>query len=122
MPDLPQAHVCHMTPNRLRLRVPERRHDVAFFDAVRNPLSTWDSVEQVIVNPTTASIVILFSELADLLVEHSEKNDLFTLADAAPRLLEGVPEDSGGISLAEQVRQGFAAADRTMHRWTGRKE
>src|SRR4051794_31896072 len=107
MPDLPQAHVCHVTPNRLRLRVPERRHNTAFFDAVRSRLSEWGSVERVTVNPTAGSVVIHFSNPVDLLAECSARNDLFTLADTDPRLLDGTMEGSAGVSLAEQVRQGF---------------
>jgi hypothetical protein len=127
MPDLPQAHVCHVTPNRLRLRVSERRHDTAFFDAVRSRLSEWGSVERVTVNPTAGSVVIHFSNPVDLLAEHSARNDLFTLADTDPRLLLGTMEGSAGdgstgVSLAEQVRQGFASVNRTMRRWTGGQE
>jgi len=122
MPDLPQAHVCHAMPNRLRLRIPERRHDAAFFDAVRSRLSEWDSVERVTVNPTAGSVVIHFSNPMDLLAEHAARNDLFTLADADPRLLDGAMESSAGNSMAEQVQQGFAAVNRTMRRWTGGQE
>jgi len=122
MPDLPKAHVCHVMPNRLRLRIPDRRHDTAFFDAVKSRLSKWGSVERVAVNPTAGSVVVHFSDLVDLLAEHSARNDLFTLADADPRLLDGAMESSAGASLAEQVRQGFAAVDRTMRRWTGGQE
>jgi len=57
MADLPEARVCHLTTGRLRLRVPEKRRDNAFFRTVEQRLAGWDNVDRVEVNPLTASVL-----------------------------------------------------------------
>src|SRR5262249_38350679 len=79
MPDLPSARIAHFTPRRLRIRVPEKRRDAAFFDFVQNRLAAWDSVERVETNPLTASILINFSDAQRLLLEAVAKNDFLDI-------------------------------------------
>src|SRR5947209_11616333 len=74
---LPQARVCHYASGRLRVKIPEKRRDEAFFDKLREHLSGWDSIERVEVNPLTASVLVEFSSLLELLAENAMKNDLF---------------------------------------------
>ena len=62
MPSLPAARISHFTARRLRIKVPEKRRDRAFFDTVAERLATWDSVEGVETNPLTASVLIHFSD------------------------------------------------------------
>jgi len=57
---LPQARVCHLAHGRLRLKIPEKRRDEAFFEAVRQQLSR-DGIKRVEVNPLTASVLVQFS-------------------------------------------------------------
>jgi hypothetical protein len=52
------AFVVHRTPTRLRIKIPERRRQVAYFAALRRVLVEHPDVVQVEVNPLTASVVI----------------------------------------------------------------
>jgi len=112
MPSLPAARISHFTARRLRIRVPEKRRDTAFFAAVAERLATWESVERVETNPITASVLIHFSDPQRLFLEAIAKNDLFDIDfDAA------FAESSEPIVNRAAV-QSFETADQTLRRWT----
>src|SRR5689334_17759009 len=113
MPDeaaLPRARICHVSPGRVRVRIPERRYDAQYFAAVRELVSAWPGVESVEVNPVTAGVLVRFAadpggfSLGDFPPD-ALGNDLFTidlsdLADAAA---------SGGhvVPIDVEVRAGL---------------
>jgi hypothetical protein len=106
MPDRPRAEISHLTPGRLRLRIPERRRDDAFFARVRQHLSDRSGVVRVDVNPITASVLIQFNGAAEDFAARDD--DLFELDDFP---LEPSPLDA--------VRDEVVAADRTLRQLTG---
>ena len=85
MPSPPAARISHFTPRRLRIKVPEKRRDRAFFETVAERLATWNSVEGVETNPLTASVLIHFSDPERLFLEAAAKNDLFDIDFEARR-------------------------------------
>jgi Heavy metal associated domain 2 len=110
---LPQARVCHYASGRLRVKIPEKRRDEAFFDKLRERLSGWDSVERVEVNPLTASVLVEFSSLLELLAENAIKNDLFEVDFDA---LSGIGEEPK--PLTDHAAAAFAKADESIRRWS----
>ena len=111
MPDLPSARITHSTNRRLRIKVPEKRRDMAFFEVVRGRLAAWQSVERVETNPLTGSILIYFSDLERLLLEAAEKNDFLDIdfgASAPP---------AGPVVTRAAVRS-FATSDSVLRNWT----
>ena len=63
-----KAHVVHHLPGRVRLRVPSRRRQPAFFHDVKKRLEGLDAVSSVSVNPTSGSVLIRYDgELEQLL-------------------------------------------------------
>jgi len=88
MPDLPTARIAHLTTRRLRIRIPEKRRDVAFFDFVQGRLAAWDSVERVETNPLTASILLYFSDAERLLLEMDAKTISWTSISTPLRSLQ----------------------------------
>jgi hypothetical protein len=112
MPDLPEARIVHATPTRVRLKVPSRRHDAAFFQMVEQRLRGWQNVEEVEVNPVTASILVHFSDPAALLREAISGNDLFRLV---------APPDADGPDppLMARIEDAVATTDGTLRSWTG---
>lgn len=54
-----QAHLVHRARGRLRLRIPERRHDRAFFAELEERLLALPGVTAVSANPETAGVLIL---------------------------------------------------------------
>ena len=113
MDDLPQGVVCHLTPNRLRIRVRERRHDAAFFDRVAAQLSGWASVERVEVNPLTAGILVHFSDPAALFAENALRNDLFDVD------YDGVFAAQASDPFLARAAQSFGMVDGAFRRLTG---
>ena len=112
MPSLPAASISHFTPRRLRIKVPEKRRDTAFFDTVAERLATWDSVERVETNPLTASVLVHFSDPHRLFLEAVAKNDLFDIDfDAAFR----APSEP---VVTQAAVQSFEMADDALRRWT----
>src|SRR5271156_194697 len=112
MPSLPAACISHFTPRRLRIKVPEKRRDRAFFDAVAERLATWESVEGVETNPLTASILIHFSEPERLFLEADAKNDLFEID------FDTAFGNSSEPVVAQAAVQSFQTADHALRRWT----
>src|SRR5690348_14124827 len=104
MAELPTAHVRHFATGRLRVKIPQKRHDAAYFAHVARTVSDWDSVERVEVNPLTASVLVFFKDLVALMAENALKNDLFSVDFDE---LEAVAE--AGFGLAGQVFGGRAS-------------
>jgi hypothetical protein len=57
-PMLPKAHVVHRTSERLRIKIPPRRHQPRYFARVQRCLRGKLGILSVDVNPTTASVLI----------------------------------------------------------------
>ena len=112
MPSLPAARISHFTARRLRIKVPEKRRDRAFFDTVAEQLATWDSVERVETNPLTASVLIHFSDPERLFFDAAAKNDLFDID------FDGAFGDSAAPVVTEAAVRSFETADHALRRWT----
>jgi len=112
MPERPAASISHFTPRRLRIRVPEKKRDRAFFDHVAGRLRDWHSVERVETNPLTASILIHFSNPNALLLEAVAKNDLLEI-DFTTAFTDATTPVATEAAVAS-----FGAADRALRRWT----
>src|SRR5205085_911077 len=83
------------------------------FRTVEQRLSGWDSVDQVEVNPLTASVLVTFSDPAALFTENALRNDLFTVAYDEP--------DGGGAkrspqALTDRATELWRNADRALRR------
>jgi hypothetical protein len=96
MADLPQAVVAHVSQGRVRLKIPAKKRDAAFFSRLGQLLTPLPGIERVEVNPLTGSVLVVHRlnltsrEDFDVLAASSEKSGLFTLAPhytqtAAPR-------------------------------------
>jgi hypothetical protein len=114
MADLPEARVCHFTTGRLRLKIPEKRRDDAFFRTVEQRLAGWDSVDRVEVNSLTASVLVTFTDPAAVFTENALKNDLFTVVYDTPDAEAGHTRQA----LTERATELWRGADRALRRWT----
>jgi hypothetical protein len=112
MPSLPAARISHFTPRRLRIKVPEKRRDRAFFDNVFEQLARWESVERVETNPLTASVLIHFSEPERLFLEAAAKNDLFDID------LDAAFADSSKPVITQSAVQTLQTPDDALRRRT----
>jgi hypothetical protein len=81
------AHIVHHIPGRVRLRVPARRHNQAFFSDTKQRLEQCEAISSVTVNPATASVLVRYSgELTDLLAQVASTGleDLLEISDELP--------------------------------------
>lgn len=77
------AHLVHRAPGRYRLRVPQGRGDLDFFETIADSLSVLEGVLSVQANPKTASVLILHEGLDIDVLTHS-LGDRITLDPDAP--------------------------------------
>jgi len=76
---MPIAYVEHQIPGRLRLRIPERRGDVAFFQRVVGALSKVPDVTELDGSPLTGSVRIRYSGTAEAIAAAAAKEGLFEI-------------------------------------------
>ncbi len=112
MPSLPMARISHFTTRRLRIKVPEKRRDSAYFSTVVDRLAAWESVERVEANPLTASILIHFSDPQRLLLEAMAKNDLFDIDFDTALAAQSEPV------ITRAAVRSFGTVDLAVRRWT----
>jgi hypothetical protein len=114
----PSAYVSHRTRDRLRLKVPERRHDAAYFERLKAQLLGYPGVTAVVVNPLTASALVHYDGRPGALVpaagDGAARRDLFVLAD--PDADRPAQRES---SLLSSVRQRAAGLDQELRSWSG---
>ena len=115
MADLPEGRLCHLTTGRLRVKIPGKRHDEAFFRSVEQRLASWDSIQRVEVNPLTASVLVHFSDLGALFAENAMRNDLFIVNLDELQTEHGVPRKA----LTEWAKERWVGWDKALRRWSG---
>lgn len=114
----PSAYVSHRTRDRLRLKVPERRHDAAYFDRLKAQLLRYPGVTAVVVNPLTASALVHYDgrpgALVPALGDGATRTDLFVLA--GPDADQPAQRES---SLLSSVRRRVSEFDQELRSWSG---
>jgi hypothetical protein len=77
---LPQAIVSHQTAERLRIKIPSRKGDGAFFSSVKHSLDRDMKYDLVNVNALTGSVLIVDSGVeVEALANCASQEHLFTL-------------------------------------------
>jgi hypothetical protein len=108
----PAAQISHLSARRLRIRVPERRRDTAFFATAAERISAWADVKRVETNPLTASILIHCSDTQKLFADAAvAAEDLFEI-DFDNAL------NSDQDKLVDRAARTFDATDAALLRWT----
>ncbi len=77
----PEAIVVHKMPGRVRIRVPARKGDIAYFGSVKDALSTLVGVEGVEVAPNTGSILVHGPAPAKKIIDEAQSLSLFVVKE-----------------------------------------
>lgn len=78
----PKGNCVHVAPGRVRVRVPERRGNAAFFARAREVLAACPGIEEVTINAATGSILLRHrADLPDIAAFAAERG-IFLLAEA----------------------------------------
>jgi len=100
--DSVSAFVGHETPGRLRLKIPSRKGDGAFFEQVQKRLFQCEGIEKVEVNAVTGSILCIHHTSLDAVAAYVRKKKVFDLRRETP----------GPGSVRQQVSGSFADLNR----------
>ena len=97
----PVAYIEHQIPGRVRLRIPERRGDAAFFQRIVGTLSKLPDVTELDGSPLTGSIRIRHKGPSEAIMAAAGKEGLFEIGkregEAEPKK---PPEQSGASTTA----------------------
>lgn len=96
---LPTGYIAHRVGDRVRLRIPERKGDTAYFMRVERDLAACERVVYVEANPLTASILLRYNGSNDDLRRDVISRDLFDIEEQPP------PVDPVLTVAAERIDQ-----------------
>ncbi|WP_448545957.1 HMA2 domain-containing protein [Roseiflexus sp.] len=78
---LPAGYIAHRIGDRVRVRIPERKGDVAYFMRVERDLAACERVMYVEANPLTASILLRYTGANDDLRRDAINLGLFAIEE-----------------------------------------
>jgi hypothetical protein len=81
---LPAGYIAHRIGDRVRVRIPERKGDVAYFMRVERDLAACERVMYVEANPLTASILLRYTGANDDLRRDAINLGLFAIEEMPP--------------------------------------
>jgi len=76
---LPDAYIVHRPPRRLRLRVPSKKGDRAYFAFLEAGLSQYPGVQKAVVSSTTASVLLFHDLDLTAFAEHAAIDGFFRM-------------------------------------------
>lgn len=98
------AQIAHQLPGRVRMRIPEKRGDSQYFEQLRQAVGAVPGVKQVVVNPLTASVLVLHDDalpLGQLAAQWGLK-----LAAAPPQVVERL---GSGLQTMDSTLRGVSS-------------
>lgn len=127
MHEQPLAFVSHKTRSRIRLKVPSKRKDHAFFASLAEKMSSVEGVSAVEAYPLTGSILLLHSSDPDRVIEtasveggirfvrhagtrtnlHRRISETFEGIDIALRDVTANELDAGGVAVLTLLGAGI---------------
>ncbi len=74
---LPDAYTVHQTPGRLRIKIPARKDDAAFYVSIKDKLLKLQGINEIKINAATGSVLILHNSDIRKIAEYANSNNLF---------------------------------------------
>ena len=104
---VPSAFLEHQLPGRIRLRIPAKRGDCAFFETARHALTGTAAVQEVVANPHTGSLLIRYSGDVNGLAAEAAERGMFTVQrpKAVPRR---TPRPAGPVAPVNTAVVGLS--------------
>jgi hypothetical protein len=106
---IPEAVVSHTTPGRVRVRVPSRKGDTAYFSALKEHFTHFEGVEQIEANALTSSVLLIHSADLNAVAAFAEEQALFKLKKLRPHT----------SSFSSNFASAFNDFDKRVKRLTG---
>jgi Heavy metal associated domain 2 len=77
LPDIPHAYISHRGPGRLRVKIPSRKGDTAYFSELKKLLADCKGTKEYEINPVTGSVLFVREVDIKAVMEFAEGNHLF---------------------------------------------
>ena len=107
---LPKAHTVHRTPDRLRLRIPDKKGDVKYFDGLFKTMKRKTSFGTLVVNAQTGSVLLVGKNIEmEPIAEYAREHELFGLE----------PEFFAPAPLARKITAPIESASSQVRNFTG---
>lgn len=106
---LPHAQVSHITSERLRVKIPSKKGDIAYFSSLKDQFSKYSGIETVEVNSVTGSVLFIHAMDIKAMADYAEENGLFKLGNLGP------PSTSLSWAISESLKE----SDRRMKHFSG---
>jgi hypothetical protein len=84
VPELPAAFVAHTTPRRLRIKIPSKRGNRAYFNNLMGSFSDLEGIEELRVNPATGSILFIHELEVPRIIAYATAKGSFALLPGRP--------------------------------------
>lgn len=108
---MPDAEVVHSSKGRLRVRVPSRKGDPLFWETIADKFSGCPGVEDVEVNPRTASILFVHETDSAAIMAFAASQGIF--------LAEGKKPAREYPAIYDGLTESFDKVDGTIKKFTG---
>jgi copper chaperone CopZ len=95
-----EASITHSVQGRLRIRIPSRKRDEAYFAAVKDAISAVEGVDGVEVTPQTGSVLVFHHTDAGAIRQAGVSKDLFEIGEA-PKVQNTILHDSISAQVSE---------------------
>jgi hypothetical protein len=117
------AYIEHRIPGRMRLRIPERRGNVAFFERIVGTLSKLPDVEELAGSPLTGSVRIRHSGSGEAITAAAAEKGLFKVGKPEGKAEAAKPKqphgDAGMLDTIATGLSGLAVLQVTQGQITG---
>ncbi len=80
----PEAHISHHTTGRMRIKIPSKKGDIAYLEALKEHFSGLEGIRALEVNPTTGSVLIVHNLDRQTIEQYATAKNLFSLTAANP--------------------------------------
>jgi len=107
--ELPVAVVSHRTGTRLRIKIPSKRRDEAFFTTLAEKMSAFEGVRSAEANPLTASILLNHESDPDRIIQSCIKDGLLSIGGSR----------SAPTHLHQRLTATFESMDGTLREASG---
>ena len=97
-----EAYEVYRSAGRLRLRIPSKKRDPAYFRKLVDHFTDFSGIEEFLVNPLTGTVLFIHSMEVDEIAGHAREHGLFSLASHS------------GVKQHDTI---FEAASKTMATW-----
>ena len=100
----PRAYVVHQLRSRVRLRIKAKRNDYPYFEGVRRELDLLPGVDEVRINPTTGTILLVHPEQPfEQLLSRLQRSELFECMECAEPQDSALAPVSNGLSMIDKA-------------------